>query len=73
MTNPFALTPLHKLSNVTLQKSAAVYRRFLLELGQFSDSAQMQGIRVQVQDALAELADEVENRTFVLSYPIPVG
>jgi hypothetical protein len=33
----------------------------------------MQGIRVQVQDALAELADEVENRTFVLSYPIPVG
>ena len=63
MTNPFSLTSLDMLSNRALVKSIKEYRKFLQHLGQFSNSLQIQRIRTQVRDALAEMVEEAEKRT----------
>jgi hypothetical protein len=62
MRNPFTRSPLDTLSNGTLGRSIAEYRKMLLQLGRFTDSPQIQGLRAQVRHAIARLGEEVERR-----------
>ena len=62
MANPFTLFPLDTLSTTTLATCITEYKRMLLRLSRFSDGSQIQRIRAQVRQALAELVKEAEKR-----------
>jgi hypothetical protein len=66
MMNPFSLSRLETLSESTLARSITEYKRMLSQLGQFSNSSQMQDIRTQVHGALAEIEIEAEGRVRVV-------
>ena len=66
MMNPFSLSCLETLSESTLARSIAVYERMLSQLGQFSNSTQIQDLRAQVLGALTEIEIESDRRIRVV-------
>ena len=66
MMNPFSLSSLETLSESTLARSITVYERMLSQLGQFSNSSQIQDIRGQVLGALTEIEIEADRRIRVV-------
>jgi hypothetical protein len=66
MMNPFSLSRLETLSESTLARSITVYKRMLSQLGQFSNSSQIQDIRAQVHGALTEIEIEADSRIRVI-------
>ena len=58
--NPFSLSRPETLSESTLVRSIAGYKRMLSRLVQFFNSSQILDIRAQVHGALAEIKIEAE-------------
>lgn len=50
------------MSNSQLTLSISEYRKMLVQLGRFSNSSEVQKIRAQIRNALAELLKEAKER-----------